>query len=337
MVRIPSRRSGFTLIELLVVIAIIAILIALLVPAVQKVREAAARTQCVNNLKQIGVALHAYHDVYKKLPIGQYDDDTDNWGWQAFILPYIEQGPLYTQLTTNGMYLPPSMGGSHPNVDGISGAHINGSGALLALAGTPIPVYVCPSDTLPANCNQGLAKSNYCGNMGQAPTNLSGTLGGADYWCHGAFNSGSQTGVLLYDNHNTMSVTTRMTAIIDGTSNTVGVGEVTGNNQWSVNVGDGAFPIWAGGNVNSRGCGDWWGLASNLRVMDTNYPLVNATPGTSWYTTDRAILCFGSQHSGGANFLFMDGSVRFISETININTYKAIGTRAGGESDHTTE
>jgi len=124
-------RKGFTLIELLVVIAIIAILIALLVPAVQKVREAAARTQCANNLKQIGLACHMYNDSYKKLPAGWVTQNggpypNPGWSWATIILPYLEQGALYNQL---GVTLNPPNG---PSVN--------------ALTQTAIPTYLCPSD-----------------------------------------------------------------------------------------------------------------------------------------------------------------------------------------------
>jgi prepilin-type N-terminal cleavage/methylation domain-containing protein/prepilin-type processing-associated H-X9-DG protein len=194
----PGRR-GFTLIELLVVIAIIAILIGLLVPAVQKVREAAARTQCQNNLKQLGLAMHMYQDTYKKLPAGWVvstaAQPSPGWTWSLVILPYIEQAPLYNNIA--------------PDVTTPGGP---AGGTTSALLQTSVPVYQCPSDgtgpIVTATYNGGIAwgKNNYVCNR----------------W------------VLGPDDHNPPRPT-RMAVqtILDGSSNTILIGE----RDQTINVG----------------------------------------------------------------------------------------------------
>jgi prepilin-type N-terminal cleavage/methylation domain-containing protein/prepilin-type processing-associated H-X9-DG protein len=331
----PTRR-GFTLIELLVVIAIIAVLIALLVPAVQKVREAAARAQCQNNLKQIGLALHGFHDVYKKFPIGQYNDDNGQWGWMCFILPYVEQGPLYNALTNSAsqdrMFIPPGMGGgsngtgfpSAPNIDGIHGASAYGRCDVnnnIQTNGVGVPtvvinLFLCPSDILPNTGRNGYAKSNYVGNMGNTSQ-----WGATSFGCGGVYGN-KNNGALLFANENNNTYVANMAAITDGTSNTVFVGEATAStNVTPANANSSTqFPIWAGGN--GGGCNGTSGVVSTLRVVDgPAYPLGGGA--------DQA---FGSQHTGGANFLFGDGSIRFVTKGVDVNVYSAIGSRNGGEA-----
>jgi len=330
------RSKGFTLIELLVVIAIIAVLIALLVPAVQKVREAAARSQCQNNLKQLGLGLHGFHDTFKHFPIGEWNDDNQDVGWGYWLLPYIEQQALYNQFT-NMAKVPNNGGGRNGySMDGPPNSWSGRSGQNVAAASTVLNIFLCPSDVLPNSYNNGYAKSNYCANIGQAPAGQSGTHS-KNFGCGDGqtnYGDGSQTGVLFFSNNNDTAFTTRMTAISDGTSNTIGLGEVTQNNWASTtNLGEGCQPIWIGGNPNGRGCGDVWGMASTFRCVDTNFPINYGTrPNGNGWAVDRSILCFGSQHTGGANFVLMDGSVRFISDAIDPTVYRNAGTRAGGEA-----
>jgi len=329
-----QRRKGFTLIELLVVIAIIAVLIALLVPAVQKVREAAARAQCQNNLKQLGLGLHGFHDTFKHFPIGEWNDDNVDVGWGTWLLPYIEQTALFNQINTTLAKVPNNGGGNNGyNMDGPPNSWSGRSSAFQTQASSVLNIFLCPSDILPNQFSNGYAKSNYCANIGQAPNNISGTHS-QGFGCGGGYNDGSETGVLFFSNNNNTAFTTKMTAITDGTSNTIGLGEVTQNN-WasSTNLGEGAQAIWVGGNPNGRGCGDVWGMASTFRCVDTNFPInYGIRNGGNGWGVDRSILCFGSQHTGGANFVLMDGSVRFISEAVSPTAYAAAGTRAGGEA-----
>jgi prepilin-type N-terminal cleavage/methylation domain-containing protein/prepilin-type processing-associated H-X9-DG protein len=328
----PSR-NAFTLIELLVVIAIIAVLIGLLLPAVQKVREAAARMRCINNLKQIGLALHGYHDNNNSFPPGYVDGNTDpnstpdndvgpGWGWAAFLLPYVEQQNLFKQINFN---------------QGIA------TGSNAALSQMPLKIFQCPSDPYQQNFSvydssfgnpiATLAHGNYVGCNGWEEC-FNGAGGnpqpgpGADGLA-GLFGPAGR-GLFYRNSRNTFA------SVTDGTSSTIFVGERSGNHSpstWAGALAGGRCPAWMavqppspyspppGPAYDNADYGEALVLAhcNQTHLPSADFPI---------YDPDT----FYSMHTGqGANFLFGDGSVHFLTSSINPKTYEALATIAGGE------
>ncbi len=298
-------RRAFTLIELLVVIAIIAILIALLLPAVQQAREAARRTQCKNNLKQIGLAPHNYHEAIGRLP-PQHIIYTA-WAWSAMLLPYLDQSGLYNSLTTTSgqVALPPTFT-LRPAVG--FGANAFYLSPFTALS-TPLNVFRCPSDTGTATVSFGgktATRSNYPGVMGSNDADGAGSSMNSD---DGAF-------PVLDGNPPIMKCRT-FRDFIDGMSNTFVVGERTSiiSKNGLIRGGDGSWhALFTTGPLD---------VAVSCRVI---YPLNYATSGSGSNSA------FSSLHSGGAHFLMGDGAVRFFSDNIDLTTYSNLATIAGGEA-----
>jgi prepilin-type N-terminal cleavage/methylation domain-containing protein/prepilin-type processing-associated H-X9-DG protein len=280
------RRSAFTLIELLVVIAIIAILIGLLLPAVQQVRESANRAQCQNNLKQIGIALHSYHGTYKRfpagicVPIGTGSGDINAptpappppvantfASWLTSILPYVEQQPLWLQVQTAS--------------NNFTVRDYSYCGSPTAPGASIIPIYLCPSDNIPEDVIQYsvyyFGVNSYFANAGTSAWPVA---------------TASFNGVMYYNS------SMKITSITDGTSNTLLAGE-----RYSLDPTDTALPTtrgWAWTNYNSG--------QDNLGDTAWMYNSTAATIGDQSRLTN-----FGSGHPNGTNFAFCDGSVRFFA------------------------
>ena len=321
-------KSGFTLIELLVVIAIIAVLIALLLPAVQQAREAARRTQCKNNLKQIGLAMHNYHDVYGQFaltmwmspwsPATDYTGGVNDWGngsqgsWLVRLLPYIDQAPLFNQMD----FLDRNNNRFETKV-------ANGK----RLSAVAISAFVCPSDTNGVSAGDAnYAKSNYAISSGNSRMNTQGDCGRNDL--------GNTFGLGVWhhaegDRPATFSGiggrgpwAAKIAQISDGTSNVIMSGEVVPectdhqwagwmhwNNNWSTTTAPVNWPTHCQGRrrvtESIPGCHDW---------NDHGY-----SQG------------FKSNHTGGVHVVLCDGAVKFIGDSIDWVTYQKLGDRRDGQ------
>ncbi|QDV68530.1 Type II secretion system protein G precursor [Rosistilla carotiformis] len=311
----PRRsRIGFTLVELLVVIAIIGILVGLLLPAVQAAREAARRMQCSNNLKNVALACHNYHDTYKTFPAGWVNQtlptmttSESKWAWSALILPFVEQAPLHDQLNVGGSRI---------------GANLTNT-TTLAMMRVPISTFKCPSDVAPdlnsetyrklknsAPADIDVASCSYVGTNSVGDVIIVGKLGGAT----GTISASGHQGLFL---ENT-SVSFR--DIIDGTSNTLMFGERRWQHKNSTNntfVIDGAATLFgvqqtATGSIPNYN--QWLSSAVGTSRGRINYGLGVANVANA---------SFSSYHPGGAQFALADGSVKFVTETVEFSTNAA--------------
>ena len=348
-------RRGFTLIELLVVIAIIAVLIGLLLPAVQKVRESAARSKCQNNLKQLGLALQNYHaarDCFPAsatpptnpnppLPPGGLSFIQGSWSTLAILNPYLEQTAIFNLLdTTVPMYYK-----TGPGTYGIYSSASPGTNNPQAVAAT-VPLFLCPSDTPPISQNTygvPLGQTNYAVNIGSG---ADPTASGAALPTDGPFYASSSISIVN---------------IIDGSSNTVAMSESTrGSGQFGfatprpatvdplttyVSATFGSF----GGPFTDAACASSASTASinytDLRGFtwsqgeircgsyDHHYTPNSASPDCIGYAggASNAWRAARSRHSGGVNVVLCDGSVRFIKNSVDPNVWHDLSTRNGGE------
>ncbi len=345
----PSRRRsrGFTLVELLVVIAIIGILVALLLPAVQAAREAARRMSCGNNIKQLGIAMHNYHDTYKKLPLGHYVDlpplRINAQAWGTMLLGFVEQRPLQDQFNFN---TPASLINFGPV--GISN---------VAVISTPVSVFICPSAPgginrgydgwIPAGVLPGLPEMRFRAapsDYGVA-TGVRGTFSNLAYAASGGSQGVRHGAIQLHYNNGSVGLAqrnkdNRLDDITDGTSNTILLGERTGGSQIynkSISMPSHVTRL----QFNGGGWGDvlnadhwlsgtlYTGIIPAQLLTPIGRPITDGPCGIN--CTNLRGHGFHSFHAGGAQFLMADASVQFISQSAHQSSLAFRITREKGE------
>lgn len=354
-------RRAFTLVELLVVIAIIGVLVGLLLPAVQAAREAARRMSCSNNLKQIGIALHNYHDTANRFPSSGFQhagtaQEPNTWtssskGSQLLaLLPYMEQQPLYDSVPMGGA-TPPLLDPGQPAGNSEWQAYIqsNAVGSFsfngMQVERTwhvPVSTYLCPSYSAmdrwqwgdPANTGH-RALSNYAVSIGaQAMPSQGGSCDlypGNIFLTGAAGHANSRSGRDVSGMFGRGEWYPRMAEVQDGLSGTIAIGEVLPhksdhhwsgwmhfNSLWTATTAPINFPIVGIGEPG-------WNQATNPQGLDNNNGL-GCNGWRNWQTSQG----FKSEHAGGAQFVFGDGSVHFLSESIDYRTYNSLGCRRDG-------
>jgi prepilin-type N-terminal cleavage/methylation domain-containing protein/prepilin-type processing-associated H-X9-DG protein len=305
-------RSAFTLIELLVVIAIIAVLIGLLVPAVQKVREAAARTQCQNNLKQIGLAMHNYHSDHGSFPGGS---DANGFSAHCYLLPYLEQDAIYKSINFNLPASDPANSGLETLV---------------------VPGFLCPSDPT-ARPPAGWAGNNYVGNIGSDLPFFSPNSG--IFFMTGFFYGDQRIRVtdIQDGSSNTAAFCEKLKGDFDQGTLTPATDLIMDPGDYSSLTGPGAADLAMAdcraktltyNNEFRSDLGGYWSTAWHMTLY--NHVAPPGDPHCAFFP-DRASMPASSAHQRGVNLLMCDGSVRWVTYTISVSTWRALGTRAGGD------
>jgi len=344
-----AQGVGFTLLELLVVIAIIAIIIALLIPAVQRAREASNRLVCQNNLRQWGLACHSYHDVNHWLPPGGLAIPrlsgwkADKGSWMVYCLPYVEQGPLYNQITSLPEWSQPGENGIQPAVDdqilpvklpigrcpsdGVAGDDPSLTNYMVSL-GPQCSIGPCGYDPFQKYCNGDLRP--------EPPENITppaaypGTIEPLTIPGYRSSPNGGNTDDpgLARGMFTRIGAKIDFASVTDGLSNTLLIGETLPYQNSDMKLGGGWYRQFGGSNVGTTII-----PINYYTETDDGYANKCEHPETSIYNWNVSF-GFKSRHTGGANFAFADGSVHFLSQTIDHRTYQYLGCRNDGQAIH---